>query len=249
MEIEKKLPPHNPANFTLKSEKDIRGWLAGFDIRNFEITSDLIVNVNENVDLEARRLLELPFQFGVIKGDFTISYNKLTSLKGSPFKVTEYFRCNGNPLLSLEYAPREVYDFDCSRCGLRTLVHGPEKVWGAYQCDNNQLTNLEGLPEHMSGPLNASSNQLESITGLSDSILHNLYLNDNPLKINEIRRLKDFHIGMYVRFTLEKEASELEEYSGLTVQMTHTELKSYLLSLELQETLPHNQSVSKKMKI
>ena len=54
-------------------------------------------------------------RFGVVKGYFDCSNNKLTSLEGSPQWVGVSFNCNNNSLTSLVGAPQEVGGyFDCS---------------------------------------------------------------------------------------------------------------------------------------
>ena len=51
-----------------------------------------------------------------IKGNFSCSRNKLTSLEGCPSKVNGNFNCIYNELTSLEGCPSKVNgDFDCSR--------------------------------------------------------------------------------------------------------------------------------------
>jgi hypothetical protein len=60
-------------------------------------------------------LIELPLKFNKVSGYFNCSFNKLTSLKGSPKEVGTFFTCYGNKLIDLKYAPNRIGSwFDCS---------------------------------------------------------------------------------------------------------------------------------------
>ena len=66
--------------------------------------------------MEACGCGDLPeyIQFGTIKGDFSVSSCKLTTLRGMPKIVHGDFDCDDNELTSLEFAPKIVEgDFDC----------------------------------------------------------------------------------------------------------------------------------------
>ena len=65
-------------------------------------------------------------QFATIIGDFRLTNNDFTSLKGCPKKVMGDFSCSFNNLSSLEY--------------------GPEIVSREYFCKNNPINTLEYLP-------------------------------------------------------------------------------------------------------
>ena len=99
----------------------IEEWLKEMHIENWKINKDLTIDIGtpelgDTVALEAFELTELPpyIQFGIVYGGFNISRNQLTSLKGCPHKVLETkhwkgnFKCHGNELKSLEFAPKEI---------------------------------------------------------------------------------------------------------------------------------------------
>ncbi len=66
-----------------------------------------------------------------VKGNFSCSHNKLTSLEGSPTRVDGEYRCVDNKLTS--------------------LVGGPEYVGATFFCMYNKLTSLEGAPKEVGG--------------------------------------------------------------------------------------------------
>ena len=80
-------------------------------IEDYIISSDGLVDVVGNVDLEDLELTKLPLKFGKIDGDFHCDRNKLTSLEGAPQTVTGSFICDFNRLISLKGAPLECGTF------------------------------------------------------------------------------------------------------------------------------------------
>ena len=93
-----------------------------YRIRNYTINEDGSIDVNGDVYLENRRLTKLPLKFRNVTGYFDCSYNKLTSLEGSPISVGGGFYCYENKLTSLEGSPKSV--------------------GGYFYCHSNKLTSL-----------------------------------------------------------------------------------------------------------
>ncbi|MEO6303928.1 MAG: hypothetical protein ABIP51_12230 [Bacteroidia bacterium] len=96
---------------------------------------DGLINVKGNVNLAYKRLIEIPFKFGTVTGNFDCSNNNLTSLKGCPTSVGGYFVCFNNKLTSLQGCPTSVGDdFVCADNKLITLKYSPQKVGGDFYC-------------------------------------------------------------------------------------------------------------------
>lgn len=96
-----------------------------YNIRNYTINSDGSIDVEGDVNLVKKNLKEIPLKFNKVSGYFDISFNRLTSLEGSP---------------------REVYSyFDCSSNLLTTLIGSPDKVHQYFYCTYNKLKSLEGM--------------------------------------------------------------------------------------------------------
>ena len=111
----------------LKTEDEVKAWLDKYKIKNYTINNDLTVDVEGNVDLASMHIKELPVQFGVVTGEFDISYNKnFKSLKG---------------------VPKEVHNFFCVETSIETLEDGPEKVEKCYYVHSNKLKTLKGAPK------------------------------------------------------------------------------------------------------
>jgi hypothetical protein len=104
-----------------------------YNITNYTINDDESIDVNGNVYLYDRGLTELPLTFNRIEFDFWFSNNNLTSLKGGPRWVGDWFSCGSNKLTSLEFSPEYVgNDFFCSDNYLIDNYCDTEIVGGFY---------------------------------------------------------------------------------------------------------------------
>jgi hypothetical protein len=140
-------------------EKSIKDWCLHLGLKNYEIDENDVVNVYGDVDMSDEILTKIPIQFGIVKGFFNCSRNRLTSLEGSPKEVGVSFYCNFNQLISLEGSPKEVGDvYNCSRNQLTSLKGGPVKVGGNYLCEFNKLITLEGGPTKVYGEFGCYGN-------------------------------------------------------------------------------------------
>lgn len=117
------------------NKQEIKNWLSYYNITKYTINDDLTVDVNFKVNLSGG-ITSLPFQFGAVNGDFSCSYNYLTSLKNCPRVVTGNFFCHSNKLTSLEHCPKIVNGtFWCHDNLLTSLEHAPKVITGSFHCD------------------------------------------------------------------------------------------------------------------
>ena len=116
-------------------------WLDSYNIKNYTINDDLTIDVKGDVNLEKQSLSCLPsfIKFNKVSGYFYCSNNHLISLEGCPRTVGGSFLCNINQLTSLEGCPRTVgTDFSCSRNQLTSLEGCPKTVGGDFYCYDNK---------------------------------------------------------------------------------------------------------------
>lgn len=152
-----------------------------FGITEYEFDKQGRLNVFQNVNLSNQNLTELPFNFGIVDGDFDCHLNRLKSLKGAPIKTK---------------------DFDCSDNELTSLMGGPMDVDGAYWCTNNQLVSFNGMASTINGNLNCSDNQFKSLANFPKIILGWVRFNGNRGKrftkqqIHDISDVKR-HVEVY----------------------------------------------------
>lgn len=118
---------------------------------------EYVVNTKGDVSFGVREtyptLTNGKFRFGIVKGDFECNGNEdgtgLTSLEGAPERCVNFY-CAGNPIKTLEGAPKIVDDtFSCFRCNeLKDLIGAPEVVTGQFMCSGcKNLKSLEGAPK------------------------------------------------------------------------------------------------------
>lgn len=113
-----------------------------------------------------RFLTRLPDNIPETVKFFNLTQTSVTSLKGAPRFVEQYFLIGRNKLTSLEGGPESVGDkFDCYHNQLTSLKGGPSEVGGNYLCSDNQLTSLEGCPERIYGVFNCHDNRLRTLEG------------------------------------------------------------------------------------
>lgn len=138
-------------------------WLARAGIHKYTINPDGTIDVHQSVELDNNHTpgilaKGIPVQFGVVMGDFTISFNSLESLKGCPHTVHGNFACEVNQLKSLEGGPTIVDGaYNCSRNHLRNFEGGPEFVKGGFQAEDNPLSSLKGSPKTVGEYFNCAS--------------------------------------------------------------------------------------------
>ncbi len=126
----------------IKNPVAVENWLHknNASVDELKITDDGVINAKEII-IANTPLGKFPVQFGQVIS-FKINKTNLTSLHGSPSKVT-HFNCNTNKLTN--------------------LIGGPSQVDGQYACRQNSLTSLEGAPTSVGKDFNCSYNQLTSL--------------------------------------------------------------------------------------
>ena len=194
-----------------KEKVDILNWLRKYakikeDSVSFRQENDLLyVDINESVILSKKNIKIIPFQFGIIDGDFIIGSNLLSSLSGCPEIVKGMFSCSFNKLSS--------------------LIGGPRIVNGSYHAKKNNLISLKGLPLKIEGYLNLSDNKLQLLEGISQYIKGDLIIDKN--------KLRTFKGINYVGGNISATYNNIANFNFLPKQLngdlilTHNRLKSF----------------------
>lgn len=131
-----------------------------------------------------------------VDGDFCCSDSWLTSLIGSPYRVTGFCTYSYNQLTSLENAPSIIDgSFYCSENKLTSLVGIPSNVGGLVCCIGNELTSLKDIHKQihkMNGKFHAYKNPIKShvlglllIEGISEILLDN----------EQVQEILNSHLG------------------------------------------------------
>jgi hypothetical protein len=153
-------------------------------------------------------LKDLP-DYKEIIDDVSIScgFQKLTSLEGSPKKVTTSFECEHNYLTSLQYGPEYVQnEFHCNNNELTSLEYGPAFVGRSYWAQNNEMTSLRGAPRKITATFDCSFNPLQNMIGGPDEVAYLRcgtrntsdvhFLEGAPRIIREIRIRSDGEVSL-----------------------------------------------------
>lgn len=145
------------------NKKDVQQWLELMNIEHYTIHENLTVDVDGTVDIAFQNLSQIPVQFGIIKGTFSCSDNKLKSLKGAPIEVYGSFDCSHNQITSLIHSPKFVSkNYNCSHNKIKTLKYTPKTISGNFYCNNNSLTSLRYTPKLVRVNYNCSNNKIEN---------------------------------------------------------------------------------------
>lgn len=134
--------------------EELKQKLDDYKFKKRKIHPDGSVDVTGDVWFTLDQNNEIPFKFGIVRGDFNLSGSDYTSLKGCPTLVTKnfiLFKCD--KLKSFDYFPKEIKGLTSfsemkisSFKGLSDTKFGTDLDITKF--DN--ITSLEGLPEDMS---------------------------------------------------------------------------------------------------
>ncbi len=107
-----------------------------FNIVNYTINYDETIDVYGSVDLSFKNIHRLEIQFNRVIGNFSISGNPLTTMKGLPKYIEGTLHCNMTSLKTLKYFPEYVGDFSfLTYCDLESL-DGYTGSFDKLVCDN-----------------------------------------------------------------------------------------------------------------
>jgi hypothetical protein len=186
--------------FESYTESDIAKICEQYNIRNWSINSEGLVDVGGGVDLTLEVLNKLPLNFGHVNGDFKCSYNQLTNLEGCPRSVGGDFWCAYNELTSLEGCPKSVNGgFYCHYNNLTSLQYGPQIVGGDFYCDKNKLTSLQGGPQIVGGNFYCHNNQLTSLRFAPEEVEGGTLVLPNPISDIPERYLNEDYLQFIVK--------------------------------------------------
>lgn len=108
-------------------KKQIDDWLKQNRIHNYNIDDNLIIHVDDNVSLSAKRLRFLPYRFGTVTGSFYIGHNPIESLINTPGYIGK--------------------DFDMSYTQIKYIDTSPIIIKGAIQIHCSLLQDMKGFKD------------------------------------------------------------------------------------------------------
>lgn len=181
---DKEITPVNDNHFFSSDIDIISEWLNQYNIKNYTIRENGLVDVEGNVQINNTELTEFPIQFGIVTGNFDCYNNKLISLKGAPKEVYGSFICASNNLTTLLGSPEKVHkNFYCGYNKLTTLV-GMPIIGGDFNCFNNKIYSLKGI-RILLGHVNASYNCISQLDFNLPKFIGGINLNNQVINKNK----------------------------------------------------------------
>lgn len=175
------------------------------NIRNYTINDDKSIDVTGNISFFSNGITELPLNFNKVDGDFDLSFNNLTTLKGIPKEVNSLYLVH-NELTRLDYVPEIVKThLDLSFNKLTDMKDlNRIKSIGTLNLGANKITNLYDIPnvEHKFNCSETPVGQLYKFSDIYDIKTFNML---KIIKGNEVnlQRLKYFYSLMEQSFNVE----------------------------------------------
>lgn len=134
-----------------------------YNIDNYIINDDMTVDINGDIDISGNDIIDFPFKFNRVIGDFDCSNNLLTSLKNIPNYISGSCYLFENNLTSIDFMPEIGDNLSLSFNYLTSLKGCPKRVNGSFYCGNNKLLSLRGCPEYVGGYFGFICNKVSSL--------------------------------------------------------------------------------------
>jgi hypothetical protein len=129
-----------------------------YNIENYTINDDLSIDVDGDVNLYNKNLIEIPLKFNRVDGWFSCGLNRLISLDNIPEYVSGNFYCSTNNLTSLENLPKYI--------------------GGYINFVDNKIWSFKGIPDSFRGEIYCKRNPISEIWNLFKSIKDIEFFND-----------------------------------------------------------------------
>jgi hypothetical protein len=202
-----------------QTKEEIKNWLDNYGIMNYTINNNLTVDVDDSVRLFNKSITEFPIQFGIVKGNFNFSRNKITSLKGCPHTVHGEFDCSHNQLVTLKHCPKLVHgDFYFHGNKVSLLDYLPDVVDGVLACGINPIVNFSGI-------FNANINEFSHWASTEEKII------------------KDYEQFYEIAINIQG------EIEGWSLHLDNNTISKMKANKELNSELIQNYSTTKKIKL
>ncbi len=164
------------------NKEDIQDWLTryGIDINDIEILDALnfyitypqyiqfkkndyfIVNVKKEVDLQSRNIVNIPFKFGHIEGDFNISDNYISDVNFLPFYINGSFKAVYNHIENIN-VPIVKKNIQLGENHITSFQFNQNIIDGFLDLSRNKIQNIKGIP-HVNDFIALNENELKDLS-------------------------------------------------------------------------------------
>lgn len=192
-------------------KEDIKNWLKNYNINYYEICDNNIVNVNQSVYIVNKNIDELPFKFGIVKGDFNVNCNNLTNCNNFPVEVYGYVSCGNNKITSLEGFTKKCNSISLINNKLKNL-NGLEIEEISYDfcCSNNQITDIKSSIKKV-GNFDCNHNKISDVSNFPEKIYKSLSMLNNPITLENLIEMRCY-VGIHIYNSLGIDRSSVKFY-------------------------------------
>ena len=156
-----------------------------YRIDNYTINDDLSIDVNDDVILHHMNLEKIPLNFNRVSGYFDCSDNNLISLEGCPPYIGSHFLCDVNELSSLKKAPKHINgNFLCYSNKLISLQYSPHYIDGDFFLLNNNIRSFQYFPQ-VKDKIELYDNPIQELWDLFKDKNHINYFNELDIIQND----------------------------------------------------------------
>jgi hypothetical protein len=128
-------------------------------VKEYKINPGGTIDIVGSIFCSMVKYKQIPFRFGVVKGDFIFRNSALVTLENSPRRIEGSFDCSYNNLIDLYNGPIYVgKNYNCSNNLIISLNGSPSMIHGDMDCSNNKLTDLNSKPHIIDGYFDYSGN-------------------------------------------------------------------------------------------
>lgn len=181
--------------------KEIEFYCNLNQITNYTINDDYSVDVNGTVILSTLKEGKIPFKFAHIKGSFIADSLNLETLDNAPNSVDGDFSIKYNKLKNLIGSPKSCNSFVANNNLLENVEGITQKINKFCDLGNNQLTSIKGMPK-IYRTLDLHENLLNDLDEVLD-VGNNVDVGENPL-LNLAQHGWPHNIGNKMTFFVEK---------------------------------------------
>lgn len=157
--MEKKQPNLKEKTNSHMTKEKIQQECEKYNITNYKINEDMSIDVIGDVVITYSDITKLPLQFNIVKGNFICCRNNLTTLEGSPVKITGSANFSENKLTSLLGCPKYIGGhITLNQNQLTSLEYCPDYIGTNFNCSDNKITSVEFFPQFLAGKFNCRRN-------------------------------------------------------------------------------------------
>ena len=202
----------------MMTKKEIETILNKLGIMNFSIDDMGYVSVEGDVEIIGFKLEEIPVKFHKIYGNFSVSGNRLITLKNCPDIIYGVANFSYNQLIDMKYCTPEITgSLLVNGNRLKTLRGCPEKIGACFSCEvNEDLKSIKYAPISTCVFDKGSGIPYEEVEIYTECIKRNLWEPTKTIKYNLSKLLKSDPDLVSNKWGLITKLKEMKTFNSLS---------------------------------